>query len=1308
MRSRKYWFAVVLLCAGITLGCSSAPSNVVVTVAPIAITVALNNEQSFTATVTGTSNTSVTWDVTGPTGPAVAGGNTGIGTIDTSGTYIAPNVYPAGCTPTPTTPCTVTITAVSAADTSVTGTATVTLSSGITLSVAPATATIGTNETYPFTSTVTGTSNTSVTWTVCYPSSSSNSTLNCNASTNTSNGTINATTGVYTAPPIAPTSIVTIQATSNQDPSVTAQATVNVVTAANPTVTSVSPNTAPQGQTFLDVYVTGTNFLTTTSVLVNGAPLPVFNNGAQSVLLPNETFANSGSSVQITGETTTLRARIPDFMLTAAPIPPATTATLTITVERQNGTPQSCPTPSLCQIAVTPTRPAIAGPSPDSVLQGSAGSVNFNIDGGFFGTNANPVVTGKYNGSTRAMSVNSSLNAVSSGRQLSVTVGGGLNSGDLSTPGLYPVTVQNNAQPQQVATANLAVRPAYGPPASTTSTISDTVAHLPGTTPSAVAIDTSTGLAVVVNTGSNDVTLVDLSSGTPVVVVPSLCTGQIAPASPCPTSTPTGVAVDNIRHIALVTNSFSNITATPPVFASVAVINLTTRTVTNVVPLNFLNGNNLETKPYSVGINPATGRAVVAFAATDRAVLLDLTQSPPAIAGVVSASTGQSPEVAVDPVLDWAIITPGGLGSMTIADLSRQNTQQIALVDATTPGAVRTSTPAGSNSGNVTITTTSTQFLQNGQPVLIQNVVGTNGLADTTFDGIYDVVSVNSDTTFTINSNNTTSDTGGSQDPTKCGGTGPACLPPATVSYENPVATLAVNLSVQGVSINAETHSALITDPDIASDAGSVFNGLNEIVTPITNIEETGNVASAYNQLTDTGLILNNKLNQALVIDPTQPTAIEELTADLNDPVAVACDPITNQFMIINQGTNTATVYSLGAVRPLQITQVSPQVYNLTSSLTSPAVATSQTLTIVGGGFTSSSVARLDGIPLPTNFLSSRSITVTVPAAMLSAPRRFSLDVLNPGPAVSNGEDFSVTQTVDLTNPGCVDPAPDGVAIDPQNNVAVTSLSGCNSVAVINLSNGMGSIVSVGQTPAGVAVLPNVHLAAVANSGSNNVSIVDTVALDVTNTESVGTRPLGVDADQNSGEVAVACNGQSAVYLFNAVNPTSPVSETAGTNPYGVALDPIAGEAVSTDTTGNDLYVSDVAGAGADSGPLGSGQGMLYPTGVVYDPIGYQFLVASSSSNQVFVASTINLQVSAFSVGINPFSIAYNPFSSTVVTTNTESGTMTVIDLLARQVRSVIAVNSASQFAVAINPWTNVATVADAVDNTLVFIPLPR
>jgi DNA-binding beta-propeller fold protein YncE len=1277
MKSRKFWFALSLVCAAIPLGCSSSPTNVSISLNVTAVTVNLNAEQDFVATVTGTSNTTVTWEVTGPTGGAVTSGNTTIGTITTGGIYTAPAVLT--CTPTTTTPCTVTVTAVSAADTSVTATATVTLSSGITLTVAPTSATIGSQETYPFTDTVTGSTNTAVTWCVDYTPPGGS--LECTTSNN--NGSIGATSGTYVAPEFAPTTTVTIVATSVQDPSVTADATITVITAVDPTLTSVSPNTAPQGQTFEDVYLTGTNFISTTSVLVNGTPLPAFNDGVDSVELPNPSFASSGSSGSVTGETTTLRARIPDFMLTAAPVPPATTATLTITVERENGLPQSCPNVSLCQIALTPERPAIAGPSPDSVTQGSAGSLDFDIDGGFFGTNANPVVTGKFNGSPRTTIVNPAMSDVDSGRQLSVVVGGGLNANDLNTPGLYPVTVQNNAEPQQVATANLAVRPAYSPPASSISTISNTVVSLPGTTPSAVAIDTSTGLAVVANTGSNDVTLIDMSTGTPNVVLASLCTGVVtgvAPPASCPAAGPTGVAVDNVRHIAIVANNTAN---------NVAVINLTTRQVTSLIDTSktVITSTNVPANPFSVGLDPTTGRGIVAFQSTNAAALICLVQTAcpnyqgppvfPAISGIVAASTGQSPEIAVDPDLDWAAVTPGGSGALTLVNLGRQSSEPIAAANAATPGAVRTS------AGTVTITTTSTQFAQPGQSVLIE------GVTDSTFDGTYTVVSVISNTSFTYTENDDTPSTSG-------GG---------SITYASPVATLSVDLSVQGISFNPETHDAILTDPNLATQGALIYSEFNQSSTPISL--EDGYVASAFNQLTNTGLIINKTLNLALVVDPTQPAVVQELTADINTPVAVACDPITNQFIIINQGSSTAAVYSLGEVRPLQITEVSPQVYNLTSSLTTPAVPTSQTLTIVGGGFNSSSVARLDGVPLPTTVVSSRTLTVNVPAALLSSPRRFALDVLNSGPAVTNGEEFIVTQTVDLTNPGCINPTPEGVAVDPVNNVAVTSLSGCNSVAVVNLSNGMGSIVSVGETPSGVAVLPNVHLAAVANYGSNNVSIVDTVALDVVNTETVASGPLGVDADQNTQEVAVACSGASSINIFNAVTPGgNPSSDFTDQYPFGVAIDPVGNLVAAANAVGNDLTVTDAVDSQPEAGSPYSN--MQQPTGVVYDPIGYQFLVASSLSNQVFLVSTISQQSAQIDVGINPASLAYNPFTSTLVTTNTESGTMTVVDLLSRTIRFVLSVNSGSQFSVAIHPWTNVATVADAQDNELVFIPLPR
>ena len=98
-------------------GTSSAVSVAVsigVAVTPAAQTLDVSQTQQFTAAVAGSSNHTVTWFVNG-----VAGGNSTVGTIDSSGLYTAPSVPPS--------PNAVTVTAASRADPSHTGTATVTV-----------------------------------------------------------------------------------------------------------------------------------------------------------------------------------------------------------------------------------------------------------------------------------------------------------------------------------------------------------------------------------------------------------------------------------------------------------------------------------------------------------------------------------------------------------------------------------------------------------------------------------------------------------------------------------------------------------------------------------------------------------------------------------------------------------------------------------------------------------------------------------------------------------------------------------------------------------------------------------------------------------------------------------------------------------------------------------------------------------------------------------------------------------------------------------------------------------------------------
>lgn len=201
----------------------TAPVSISVTVAPGAAIVAVAGTQQFTATVTGSANQSVTWNVNG-----IAGGNATVGTISATGLYSAPASVPAGGA--------VLISAVSAANPSAVGTASVTVQPApptITVSVSPPSSTLQTGNTQQFTATVTGTANQAVTWAV-------NGVTGGNATVGTISGT-----GLYTAPASVPAGgSVLISASSVANPSSVGSASVAIVAAPPVVAVGVSPATA--------------------------------------------------------------------------------------------------------------------------------------------------------------------------------------------------------------------------------------------------------------------------------------------------------------------------------------------------------------------------------------------------------------------------------------------------------------------------------------------------------------------------------------------------------------------------------------------------------------------------------------------------------------------------------------------------------------------------------------------------------------------------------------------------------------------------------------------------------------------------------------------------------------------------------------------------------------------------------------------------------------------------------------------------------------------------------------------------------
>jgi DNA-binding beta-propeller fold protein YncE len=1291
---RRWKFCSILaLALGVgVLGCGGgATSTISLTISPTTASVITNTTQTFTPFVTGTTDTAVTWSVTCPTGVTAPA----CGTIDTNGVYTAPKTVPTVTTngTTVITP-TATIKGAAHADSTKTASATVTIISGISISINPTTATVGTGEEFDnFAAIVTnpGCNQSAdkqcvaVTWSV--PTTAGNGSITDSGID--SNGIDHS---VYKAPTTAPSpSTVTITATSVKDTSVTATASVTIVTAAPPTVTSVSPNVAARGSLFQDVYITGTNFISTNKVYVNNTQI----SGVTPIdSLPNVSIDSSSL----------IRVRIPDTLL-ATPPP---SGILQVSVSQQTGPQQNCSPLALCQVVVSAVRPVIVGPSPSNIQECTTCSLNFDINGGFFGTQKNPAVTATFDGNPRTV-------VVTDARKMSVTIGGGGTQGnDFLVPGLHPVGVRSTTDATKFDVTNLAVQPNYTSGGSSgTSTISN-IATVPlpaGSSPSDVAINPATGIAVVANTGSNDVTLIDLKTAAVVPGAASICTAAVGAVAPCPSSGPKSVAVDYVLNIALVVNTTSQ---------TIAVVDLSAKAVTSVTqPLQDI--------PAAVGINPCAnptpnpnpnvgncqGRALVTMQSKPYGLLLDLTQTPPAILGPVSISTGANSHIAVDAHLNWAIATPGGIGSIGIVDLNRQSVNTITSLSRTTTNNINS---------QVTVTVQPSTAAAPQEPLAVQlnDTVLIQGVtADSSFNGFYTVTGlgpgngqfVYTQTGALLPNKTITNATG-------------------TVNYAAPVATLGLTATVQGIGINPETQQAVLVDPSpngASNGVVSFFSLLDQSVASLTlrtvngptmGPVETGNVAGAFNPLTNVAVTVNPRFNYLSVIDPSTPARLNNSAPfpTRPDPVAVAVDPGSNLAVIANQTDNSVSIVSLGAtIQPLSITETYPKQFVVNSTLQSVAPPNAVTLTVIGKGFSGSSVVRLDGNPLIPTSVTDREMTVIVPPAMLTSARRFAVDVSDPSkiPAFSNASDFTVVQSVDVSAVCSTPPLPAGVAIDPVLNLAAVSLSGCNALALIDLSSGTGQTVKVGTNPFGVAVLPRLHQAVVANNQSNNASVVDEIKGSVTSTINTGTAPMGVAANQDTGTAAVA---NSVANTVSIVNPaTGGAVSVSGQRPIAVAFDYQTNQIAAAADASNSVGI-----ASASSTSLTTNFSINVPTSVAYDPWSNNFLAASSTNNSIAIYDpTIQLQVGSLRVGINPTAIAFNSQTGTLISTNTGSHTITVADILSHQIRAVltlppapinstVTLSGALQFPLDIHPLTNLAVIADTANGRVLLVPVPR
>jgi hypothetical protein len=429
----------------------------------------------------------------------------------------------------------------------------------------------------------------------------------------------------------------------------------------------------------------------------------------------------------------------------------------------------------------------------------------------------------------------------------------------------------------------------------------------------------------------------------------------------------------------------------------------------------------------------------------------------------------------------------------------------------------------------------------------------------------------------------------------------------------------------------------------------------------------------------------------------------------------------------------------------------------------SVTVGQSATVRVLGQGFLSGGAptVRLDssstGITITST--SDSELDITVPASRLTQAHDFALDVVTGG-VNSNTKDLYAVGVLSLSTLCTSAVMPEAVAIDGIANIAIVTNYGCNNVSFINMdstnAHGYGvpygtllATVNVGTGPVGVDVIPRLGYAVVANNGDASASVLQyggnpftakQLAFTSTNCNTgsgsspvttnlcTGISPIGVTIDQDRAMALVANAGGNSLTAIDLTplllaTPTNPSTQLVATSgpPTAIAVDPNRDEAVVTNiqnagTTAvvGGLDVINLATSPPSKTTTSSINSLTAnPTGIVYDPAVSPalFYTASTQQNAIYSFDPDSGTTSLIRVGINPYSIAYNYQTGTMVSVNSTSNTTSIIDAVNAPVfatRETLGISSQSQFAVAIDGFTNTAVIADQNNDRVLILPVPK
>jgi DNA-binding beta-propeller fold protein YncE len=885
MKFRTLKIASVLFISAAALwlaGCGSkSVANVVtVSIIPSSVVVQPGLQQSFTATVNGSTTLTVTWtcsfvftplptattpnptttkpaDCTNSSGGTINGGKFGAWTTTSANgsnvlTYTAPTLanFPS---PIPT----LTFTAAADADKKKTATAVINLDSGIRISVTPLTITVPVglkpNQTEQFHVDLQNAPPLGLQWKLVQPNTASTTVVDqspnpLSDSCDPTCGTMDAANnGIFTAPDKLPTdtkpagSKSTLPTTvfavvwNTKDPNHFAIATITLISASTHPVTfsGIYPTTAIAGSVEQDLFLDAHNLLNTTTITFT-PPGPAGNataiDSSNVFTIPITAAYCTPSASGVTPVVTCDASILTRIRLISSQLADPGVAQITVNNIPNTNFPNAYTVPAGCALAAgsKSTDQTVGVSCPLTLSYASPALVAAVPDSIPLGTSATFAADGGYYGGCTnpimKLLIAGGLNPIACPTSTTRQIQWNSQGAQITQPGLYPVSLENNAP--------LNAQPPLTPPPFPTVTTNLAVQPVFGSVGTPISIPLlPAGATIGPNLAPSSIALNSPKGYALVTEQASNSLQLVDLSSGVPTvksanlvsvgSAPTSVSIDdqifaNGHDLAAVVNSADN---------SLSLIDIPAMTLVKTVPLpsNLATGSTSSAKPipYAIGVDPGTHRAVVAYSNTNLGFIVDLD----------STDTTQT-------CFDSTQVVPCVISSVSMNTGDRPQivmVPQSPLAYVTPGGGGVTSvvnllqndniahiapSPNGAVRTNNVVTITTTDAGGNGINEVTGGTVLVSGVTPADLNGSYQVT-LGTITPFTFSYTQTgtlANETGG-------GG---------TVTYGAPYYTFSTTNTAAGAAINSITRTFAFADPNATSSQIDFIGSLDQTVSSLT------------------------------------------------------------------------------------------------------------------------------------------------------------------------------------------------------------------------------------------------------------------------------------------------------------------------------------------------------------------------------------------------------------------------------------------------------------------------------------------